>query len=57
MSPWHLAAGGAPFTKDQRDKALAEINAKMAPPASAATLAKFARRGGRRAGHAAHAVR
>lgn len=52
----HLAAGGSPYTKEQRDKALAEINAKLAPPASAATLRKQARRaggGGRVGGHAA----
>jgi len=34
------------FNLKLRPYTLAEINAKMAPPASAATLAKFARRGG-----------
>ena len=53
----HLANGGAAYTKDQRDKALADINAKMAPPATAASLRKQARRsgGGGRGSHAAAA--
>jgi len=48
----HTAGGGEAYTKEQRDKALAEINAKMAPPA---VLKKLSRRagGGGRGGHTA----